>query len=187
MKDKVKKIVFLVAIILIIVVSIIAFINYFNNDGMKRTKGISIYYKTYTDEDGWSKWSKNGVTSGDQVHKIKNIEVKIKSKDKGKVLYKAYINDKWGNDLYNVLPKNNNINGVEIMATDIINRKYNICYRTYNKKDKWFEWSCDGDMNGNSQENITALEVKMVIKGAPLEDYLKDYYENEIKSKGFTK
>ena len=40
----------------------------------------TVYYRTYTVENGWTKWSKNGKTSGDGKHDITAIEIKVKAK-----------------------------------------------------------------------------------------------------------
>lgn len=176
MKEKKRKILFLIVIIIIIVSATIFFINNFNNDGMQNTKDISIYYKTYTKEDGWSKWSKNGLTSGDKTHSIKNIKIKYKTKSKGSVIYKTYSNDNWSNDLYsNSNAKNNDIKGLKFSTGDIIYKKYNICYRTYNKEDKWLRWTCDGYVSGNINQDITAIEVKIIPKNIIKNEWLRDY------------
>ena len=56
-----------------------------------------------------------------------------------------------------------------------LNKKFDICYRTYNKKDKWLSWTCNGNISGNINENITALEIKIIPKNIVKYDWLKDY------------
>ena len=57
-----KKIFISVIAVSIFIIALLAILNS-KNDGMENTKKVSIYYKTYTN-NGWSKWSKNGITSG---------------------------------------------------------------------------------------------------------------------------
>ena len=57
-----KKIFIYVIAVSVFIIALLAILNS-KNDGMENTKKVSIYYKTYTN-NGWSKWSKNGITSG---------------------------------------------------------------------------------------------------------------------------
>lgn len=173
-----KKLLFLLSIVVIAIIIIIGiiFVTNSKNDGMENTKQISIYYKTYTDEDGWSKWSKNGLTSGNKKYAIKNIKIKVRTKDNGFVSYGVYSNKKWKDDLEEDSSlKNNYIRGLYFYNVNTLSSKYNICYRTYNKKDKWFAWACDEEISGNINENITAVEIKIIPKNVIMYEWLKDY------------
>lgn len=167
-----KKIIISVLAVILIVALILVFNN--KNDGMLNTRKVSIYYKTYTDK-GWSKWSKNGITSGNKEDSIKNIKIKVKTKVNGYVIYSVY-NNKWKDNLEEDKKiKNNEIYGFKFSNINTLNKEFDICYRTYNKKDKWLNWACNGDISGNIKENITALEIKIIPKNVVKYDWLKDY------------
>ena len=87
--------------VLAIIVLLLCIIILFNNrsDGMENRGILNVYYRTYTKENGWSKWSKNGLTSGNMKNDITKIEVKIKNK-KGKVGYRIYNKNKWTKEYY---------------------------------------------------------------------------------------
>ena len=187
LKDKVnrKKIILIISIIILILLTLflgLLIFNQFNNDGMKQAKGISIHYRTYTDENGWSKWSKNGKTSGDLKNNIKNIQVKIITSKYTKVIYALY-NEGWSNE-YTIDSKieNKNIYGIKMSLSDELYKDYNIYYRTYNANDKWLDWSFAGYANGNINEAVKAIEIKIVPKGTITRDYLKDFNNTNNKS-----
>ena len=83
------------------------------------------YYKVFTKEKKWSKWSKNGMTSGND-YSIRNIKIKCK-KDSFSVMY--YTDGDWS-----LKSNNKTINGIKIVNTGYFLEKYDVCYRTYNKK-----------------------------------------------------
>ena len=133
-------------------------------------------------------WTKNGKTSGNGKDDILNIEIKVKSRVKGNVDYRIYQNGKWTQTALNSENKkfkNKKINGIKISLTDLMYKKYIVYYRTYNKEDKWMEWSNDSNISGNKDQPIKKIEIKILLKESSLEDYLKDYSENEAYSKGF--
>lgn len=173
-----KKNVVVVSVVSIVVILLFVIFNVINNknDGMENTKQVSIYYKTYTKNNKWSKFSKNALTSGDFKNPIQNISIKTKSRTKGYVMYSVYSNGKWIKDLDSESKiKNANISAVRFFNIDELNKKYDICYRTYNKKDKWLNWSCEGDINGNKNENITAIEIKIIPRNVTKYEWLKDF------------
>lgn len=166
-----KKIFISVIAVSIFIIALLAILNS-KNDGMENTKQVKIYYKTYTN-NGWSKWSKNGITSGNYNDSIKNIKVKVKSKTNGYIVYNIYSNDEW---IENEPDDNQkDLKGLKLANVNTLNKKFDICYRTYNKKDKWLSWTCNGNISGNINENITALEIKIIPKNIVKYDWLKDY------------
>lgn len=176
LKNK-KLLISLVVVILIIIFIIFAFNN--RNDGMENINDVGVYYKVYT-SDGWSKWSKNGLTSGSESGKtIKNIKIKIKTRQKFDYSYSLYNPQK--NWLDDVKMKNMDINAIRMELFGSSSKKYDICYRVYNKKDKWLNWSCNYVINGNANENITAIQIKIVPRHAIKDEYLKDYIDEDIK------
>ena len=72
--------------------------------------------------------------------------------------------------------------GIRILNAASFLKNYDVCYRTYNKKDKWLNWTCNGSITGNINENITAIEIKTIPKKIIKSDYLKDYIENNNES-----
>lgn len=174
-----SKKILLIIIFVIFVLGIIAFANS-KNDGMKNINDVSIYYRTFTLKNGWSKWSKNGIISGStDGNPIKNIEIKIKTNQKTDYSYSIYTKEKgWIDDNLGRY----NVNAIRLNLYGIFSKKYDICYRTYNKKNKWLDWSCNYDINGNALENITALELKVIPRHAIKKEYLKDFSNSDINS-----
>ena len=134
----------------------------------------SVYYRTYTKEQGWSKWVKDGKTSGNQKDNILNIQIKFKKSNKD-IIYSLY-NDKWS-ESYNVSSKvsNKEIKALKISLMDNFYKKYDIYYRTYNNDNKWLEWTSNYQISGNKDKNISAIEIKMIPKNALESDYIKDF------------
>ena len=171
-KDNIKKILILGLLIFAVVFMIVFMVRKFNTDGMEQTKGAKVYYRTYTKENGWSKWSKNGLTSGNKNDDILNIEVKVKPKKQGSVTYNVY-QKKWSGNTKKF--QDQKIKGIKFGLAGKMYRKYDICYRTYNEKNDWLEWSCDGEISGNKDKNIKALEIKIIPKNVIKNDYLRGY------------
>ena len=179
-----KKTIFIGALVLIgLVASIILIYNITNNDGMNNKNIYNVKYRVYQNGK-WTKYSKNGMTVGDKKNPIQNIEFKLDTK-KGNIYYYAYTND-WTEQLYKSIDKNvDNIYGIKIDRSDVLYKKYEVCYRTYNNKDKWLNWTCNGEISGNEEEPITAIEVKIIPKKVIKFDYLKDYNNPLESKKGF--
>ena len=170
------------AILLLLVISIFIY-NNFSNDGMNNKGIYNIKYRVYQNGK-WTKYAKNGMTVGDKEQPIQNIEFKY-NEDKGGIFIETYT-DEWSGQEQNVLPKNlEKIYGIKILASNVLYKKYNVCYRTYNKKDKWLNWTCAGEISGNKEEPITAIEVKVIPKKVIKFDYLKDFNEVLESSKNF--
>ena len=142
----------------------------------------SVYYRTYIKEDGWSKWCKNGETSGDKKSDILNMEIKVKSK-KSYTTMLFYVNNNWINS--EEYKNTNAIYGLNLVDTYAFVKDFDLCYRTYNSKDKWLQWSCNADVSGNINEEIKGVEIKIIPRNVIRYDYLKDYYQGNEMSKGF--
>ena len=100
-----------------------------------RTEGINIYYRTYSKEKGWTRWSQNGQINGNKKYAIKAIEIKVKSKNKGNIFYNTYSNKEWMlNDSYSGKTSGdmkNDISKIKMMLSDTLYNKYIIKYRFY--------------------------------------------------------
>ena len=149
-----------------------------------KNKGIyNVKYRVYQNGK-WTKYSKNGMTIGDKEHPIQNIEFKY-NKEKGLINYFLYTDD-WSEQIYGSLESNaKKIYGIKIGDSNVLYKKYDICYRTYNKKDKWLNWTCNGEISGNAKEFITAIEIKLIPKNSVKKDYLKNYSNNMRTRKNF--
>lgn len=146
---------------------------------------VKVYYRTYTKENGWSRWSKNGEISGNGKYNILNIEVKVKSRISGGTVYSVYQKKDWVPSTKKIGVKP--IYGFKASLYDYLHYEYSLYYRTYNKKDKWLEWSYGNNINGNKDEPITKIQIKSLHSDITLEDYLEDYRTKEIQSVGFDK
>jgi hypothetical protein len=124
---------FLVVAITVVLLSLILLVMHVFTKDIVRTSGVNIYYRTYTTEKGWTKWSQNGQINGTDKYAIKAIEIKVKSRYKGNIFYNTYSNKKWMfNDLYSGNTsgdKKHNINKIKMMLSDTLYKKYNIKYR----------------------------------------------------------
>lgn len=162
-----KKYILLFAII-IVSLSILSLVFFNFSNKITRTKGIKIYYRTYSKEKGWTSWSQNGQING-KNYPIKQVEIKVKSKYLGDVFYNTYSNNKWmKNDNYSGLTSGNkkyNIDKIKIMLSDTLYKKYDLKYRIkYNNY--WTEWGRNfyeleaKDSITNIQIEVTEKEVK---------------------------
>lgn len=100
-----------------------------------------VYYRTYTKEKGWTKWSKNGETSGNG-NDITAIQIKLKSFEKGSIKYNVSYDGINYDD--NVSEDNNDsgnkekvIKAFKVMLNKDISKKYYANYRSSTKKTKW--------------------------------------------------
>lgn len=181
--NKKKYLYFLLVILILIVVIKICF---FKTDGMENAGILKVYYKTYTEESGWSGWAKNGLTSGNMKDNIKAFKIKLGNNDA--VIYSTYStkenwSDNYVSDEDSNFDEENNVKAIKMSLFYGTSISYDLCYRTYNKKNKWLEWTCDSDgISGNIQENITAIQVKVIPRNIVKNEYLKDYNLNKNKS-----
>ena len=152
----------LAIIALVILIIILGLILILNN-----RKYTNVYYRTYTKEKGWSSWSKNGKTSGND-YSIKAIQIKVKSSSEGDVFYKVKYKTTWeDNDSYSAKTagdEKNNINNIRMMLSETLYRKYQILYRV--KIDgKWSKWREDyNEIDNESDKPIKQIEIKLELK-----------------------
>lgn len=178
MKKKEKYILFL----LIVFISIFL-INYFITN---KNDKIKISYRVYSNNK-WSAWKNDGQELLINGNSIQDIQVKTKSRLKGTVSYKFY-SSSWSKDYFekNVktykFNKSNNykkdISGIKYVLIDDYNNEFQICYKTYNKKNKWLDWSCESEINGNKNEKITGVKFKIIPKNVIKNEWLEDYNKN---------
>lgn len=154
-----------------------------DSDGMTNIGIYNIKYQINQDGN-WSKKVRNGKTIGDKTNPIKDIKLNINNTNKGKLYYSVYTN-KWSNQSYEYSPIDKEIRGIRIGLSDALFNKYSVCYRTYNKKDKWLNWTCDYGISGNDKESITAIEIKIIPKNVIKFDYLRDFNKVKETSKNF--
>ena len=163
-----KKISFILLLTITILISVILIIFIANNNLFNASDKYQLRYRVYT-ENGWSEWYKDGQTCGEKNNSIKAIEVEIKADKKGNVLYNVYseVDSFKDNDSYNgetAGNMKNSIYGVRLSLSDELYKKYNIVYRTYNKKDGWLDWTTDYRISGDNGVNIEMLEIKLLNK-----------------------
>ena len=175
--DYIKKYRFIIIILIIFLIIIFAYVN--KNGGMEQRGTINIRYRVYTEGNGWSKWSKNGMQIGDKKTPITGIE--LETKKVGVPILYSYT-DKIEKNSENFKKK---IYGMRLLASYGLNKEHVLCYRSYNKKNKWLDWQCNMEFSGNIKEPITAIEIKIIPKNAARQDYLRDYNLNEDSSIGF--
>ena len=179
----------LVICAILLAITILMYANFNLSFDNLENSDMNVYYRTYSNNK-WSKWSKNGETSGDIKNStsITNIQVKYRKKYKLKkreMIYRVYDskNDKWTDnksDIKNL--KLEYINAIIIPDHRKTFDDYDICYRTYNNKNKWLEWSCGNLKNGNKNENVTAIQIKIIPEGVIENEYLKDYNNNDNRT-----
>ena len=182
-KKSIKKHIIIGAIILLGLIASMLIYFKVDSDGMKNLAIYNIQYRVYQNGK-WSKYSKNGMLVGDKENPIQNIELKFNDR-KGQIYYHIYTDD-WSDQIYQSLKNDaNQIFGIKMNTSNTLFQKYDICYRTYNKKDKWLNWSCNEIINGNKEEPITAIEIKIIPKNSVKFDYLRDYNKKVKASKHF--
>lgn len=190
LKNKRKLLYIILSVILTLIIVLLFFKIIIKNDGMEQSGINDIKYRTYSKKTGWSKWSKNGLTSGNFNDSISSIEIKINGN--AGFLYSLYTSENgWtemseslanATDSYDTIKSDNNIKAIKFALFYDSSRKFDLCYRTYNKKNKWLEWNCDIDgISGNKKEDITAIQMKMIPDNVVKNEYLKDYNLNVNK------
>lgn len=173
MKNKLKVLLILLPIFIIIILFIPK-----KNDGMSQSGIYNIKYRTYSSQKGWTKWSKNGIKCGNKNSMIEKLEIKYRKTNKKSEIV-MYSNDSKNKFSGSDKGKINIGSGLKMTLIGDLYRKYNICYRTFNSKNNWMDWSCDGDINGNKSEQIRQIEVKIIPKNVLPKEYLKNYGESE--------
>lgn len=174
---------------IIIVITLSCFLfafSFYKKNALKSVGIVSIKYKTYGG-NRWGKLVKNGQTSGSEKEQIEKIAFKdLNTKNYG-FSYTIYNEKNPSGKLYesNDVAEFEYINGLSISPNSILSKKYDICYRTYNKTDLWLDWTCNDSISGNKKEKITMLQVKIIPKNVIRREYLEDYELNESSEKNF--
>lgn len=136
MKKIGKKEIILLVVAIIVFLSALGFFCYREIPELLKPK---VYYRTYTKEKGWSRWSKNGKTSGNG-YDITAIQIKLKGKET--ISYNTSID---GLKFKKSEVKNNEVSGdkktpiksIYIKTSNKFPKKYKIVYRLTSKKEKW--------------------------------------------------
>lgn len=176
-----KKTKIIVLIIMVLFIEVISLRKIMTNDGMKQASIYTIRYDVYSVNTGWHSWKKNGISSGKLKYPIESVRFNLK--DKENFSYDIYTEDgKWIEDLK--VDDNNknkkNINAIKIHIYKNLYKKYNVCYRTYNEKNHWLGWACNGSISGNKNENIELIDVKIIPKNSSESEYLKNYNISDL-------
>ena len=176
----------LVLLILAIIVFLSAF-GYFCYNEIPKLIKPKIYYRTYTKEKGWTKWSKNGDFSGDGINAIQNIEIRVKANMPALVNYEIYQDNKW--NVVEMLGKKKKIKIKDVYAlksvlTSDIENEYEVFYKTC-IKGKCYGWGNSLTISGNKTKPITKIQMKILSKKSKINEYIKDYKQDEKKSEGF--
>jgi len=188
-KKNYKITILITVVVALIIFSIIFLVSKVNNDGMNNKGILKVSYKSYSKK--WESWKKNGVTSGDKINPIKDLNIKIKNTKQGSIYYSVLTEvdenfkemEGWSNQLYSYTEINKDIKAIRIGLTSSLGKRYDVCYRTYNDTNKWLNWTCNYNISGNKNKEIKAIEIKIIPKNAVKFDYLKDYNESdEIES-----
>ncbi|MBQ6220191.1 MAG: hypothetical protein IJJ47_10705 [Methanosphaera sp.] len=174
-----KKISFILLLTITIIISIILIIYIANNNPFDSSEKYLAKYRIYN-EDGWSEWYKDGETCGEKNKAIKAIEVAVRGDKKGNVLYNIYSEvDKFNdNDSYNGDTAGNlksSIYGIRLSLSDELYKKFNIVYRTYNKKDGWLDWTTDYRISGDNGVDIEMIEIKVVSSSEKIKTSERSY------------
>ena len=160
-----KKDIIILSITIIVFISSILFFVY--KKGISNSKP-SVYYRTYTKEDGWSKWAKNGEICGNN-HYITALQVKVKTRLNGFLYYNIMQEDKYKNKAVTnneiIGDKKHAMQAIKMKVTDDIAKRYTINYRvTANKKD-WNSWG----NNYLDKFYITYLKTREPVKYIQIE------------------
>ena len=159
-----------------LIILLIAILIFLSSIGFFVTKTIisnskpSVYYRTYTKEDGWSKWAKNGEVCGND-HNITALQIKIKNPFLNKIIYMSKV----GDELYNTgYVENNNVSGdmkndikvVKIKFDKELEKKLDVKYRVAIIKKNLHTWVENnqfamGDNTNNKIDSVRYIQIKI--------------------------
>lgn len=127
-----------------------------------------VYYRTYTKEKGWSRWSKNGETSGNG-YDITAVQIKLKNSKKTAIKYNALskynYDDKGKNNGDIAGNKKDSIKYFYIRFDNETEKKYSIKYRSTTNEEKWNDYDLDGTMSyvldkkGSNSKPIKYIQI----------------------------
>lgn len=136
-----------------------------------------VAYRTRMRAEKWSKWAKNGATSGgvDSGRRMEGVRLKLKGTDGG-IAYKVCLqNKKWSqgwvrNGKVAGMPgKEMRIEAIRIRLTGAAKRQYDVYYRAYVPFIGWMGWASNGAVAGSTgfSYRMEGLQVVLVKKGSP--------------------
>ena len=67
------------------------------------------------------------------------------------------------------------IYGIRLSLSDELYKKFNIVYRTYNKKDGWLDWTTDYRISGDNGVDIEMIEIKVVSSSEKIKTSERSY------------
>lgn len=166
MKKIGKKEIILLVVAIIVFLSALGFFCYREIPELLKPK---VYYRTYTKEKGWSRWSKNGKTSGNG-YDITAIQIKMKN-SKGTIEY--YVSND-GVTLKKNISKEKETAGnmkspikcFSVKSLGEFSDKYILKYRASAKSDKWDYYISESTCNYVSPikknfSNIKYIQIKV--------------------------
>lgn len=146
---------------------------------------VNVYYRAKVNNK-YTNWSKNGKSINNDKT-IEDLNIKLSSTKEGNVLCK--LANKKGEFIDIHYTNSKSFDGVyatRIYLSRVLEKKYDICYRTYNQKDKWLDWACNGEISGNKKYKVRNIKIKIIPKNVLKSEYLEEYKKNiKGKSKGF--
>ena len=155
----------IISAIVVILLSLFFLIHFTISNPIIRTKGIKIYYRTYTKEKGWTRWSQNGQVNGNK-YPIRKIQIKVKSNYVGNVFYNTRSNKKWMiNDVSSGKTSGNSkypIDTIRVMLSDTLYKKYELRYRI-KYGEQWTEWYRNY-YKLRSNEPIENIQIEVIEK-----------------------
>ena len=122
---------------IVILLALIVFIITYSKSGYA-----NVYYRTFTKENGWTKWSKNGEVNGSDKN-IKAIQVKVKSNFDGDIEYTIFSNGKWLDKKSSdevIGDKTNDIYKIRLDLKGKLKEKYILKYRIKTTDGEWSIW-----------------------------------------------
>ena len=152
--------------LVLLVLAIIVFISalgYFCYKEIPELIKPKVYYRTYTKEKGWSRWSKNGEISGNkysiraiQIKNPRNLDIKYSLRFK---------NNKWSEKTIKnkevIGDKQDNITAIGLSLPKL-EKKYKIIYRISSSNQKWYDYIENGMISYNNKDEIKYIQIKIV-------------------------
>lgn len=181
-----QKYLFFVTLFFLIAIIIVVYKTAFNNN-IKNVGVANIKYRTLSNNNKWGNWAENGESSGFENGYITKLDIKLSNKYEKSFGYTIYNdkNKKGKFHHYDDKSKFKYANGISFSLNSNMIREYDVCYRTYNNKDKWLDWTCNDSISGNYNEKISKIELKVIPKNVLKREYLEDYGMIDESQKNF--